>query len=133
MNAWTATLVATVQARGLTSPDFSLYGIWTIRTALEETGPDSVALAAAAVWFVHASPTIYQFCVSGKTFDGKVAKPGSACKDREWRGFNQIRWAAWARQMQKSRPSVSDDATVEIVDAAVRAMKAVDGTRCERR
>lgn len=133
LNAWTATLVAAIQARGLKSPDFSLYCIWTVRTALEEEHPDDVALEAAAVWFMYASPTIYQLCLTGQAFDGKVAKAGSMCKDREWRGFSQSRWAAWTHQMDKSRQSITDVKTAKAQADALKAMKAVDGASCGRR
>lgn len=133
LNAWTATLVATVQAKGLTSPDFSLYCIWTVRMALEEEGPADVTLEAAAMWFLYASSSIYQLCMAGKTFDGKIAKPGIVFKDREWRGFSQSRWATWIHQMDKARESSSDEKVGKILADAMTAMKAADGASCSRR
>lgn len=133
LNAWTATLLATVHANGQTSPDFSLYCIWTVRMALEEENPSNVAIEAAAVWFVYASSSIYQMCLASKTFDGKVAKAGSLCKDREWRGFSQSRWASWVRKMNTLGQSASGGQIGELVSKASQAMRAVDGASCARR
>ena len=125
LNAWTATLVATIHTKGLPSPDFSLYGIWTIRMALEEPDISDVALETAAMWFVHASPCIHRLCQDGKQFDGKVAKPGSLFRDREWRGFSLDRWRAWLGQMNEYGASGSEDRIGKAVADAVRAMEAV--------
>lgn len=127
LNAWTATLVAAVQSRGLSTPDFSLYCIWTVRMALEEEDTTDIALEAAAVWFTYASSSIYKLCLTSKQFDGKVAKPGSLFSDREWRGFSQNRWAAWMRQMDKAGQSASDGKAARPVADAGKAMKVADG------
>lgn len=133
LNAWTATLVASVQAQGKSIPDFSLYGIWTIRMALEEGSPSNIALQAAATWFSYASSSLYQMSLSGKQFDGKVAKPGWIFKDREWRGYSQNRWASWVRQMESHKTPVSDHEAGGVVADAVQAMKSADGASCARR
>lgn len=133
LNAWTATLVATVQSKGQATPDFTLHCIWTVRMALEEEKPTDVALEAAAMWFLYASPNIYQLCLTGKTFDGKLAKAGSLSKDREWRGFSQGRWATWIRQMDKSGQAASNEKVAKAVADAAGAMKIADGARCARR
>ena len=109
LNAFTATLLQF----GHDIPVFqelSLFGLWTIRTALEEQEQtDRVALDAAALWFVHASPALRDLCQQGKTFDGKVAKPGFVFKDESWRGFSMDRWQAWEKRLRE----VSDGALVE--------------------
>lgn len=124
LNAWTATLVASVHAKGLSSPDFSLYGIWTIRMALEEPDAADVALEAAAVWFIYSSSSMHQLCQEETTFEGKVAKPGSLFRDREWRGFSVDRWTAWMEQMKRHSSTASEDRIAKLVADAVRTMEA---------
>lgn len=134
LNAWTASLVASVHAKGQKVPDFSLYGIWTIRTGLEGEGDAPlVALAAAAAWFAYAAPTIYQLCMESKTFEGKLARSGSMFREREWRGFSQSRWATWVRQMGQRSEVACDEKTRELVSMALKAMEAADGASCSRR
>lgn len=114
-----------VHAKGLSSPDFSLYGIWTIRTALEEAGPSDVAVEAASMWFIYAAPCIHRLCRAEKAFEGKVAKSGSLFRDREWRGFSVDRWKAWLDQMRRHSSSGSDGQAGKAVEEAMRAMNAV--------
>lgn len=133
LNAWTATLVTAVQDKGQSTPDFSLYGIWTIRMALEEKIPSHTAIEAAAVWFIYAAPSIHQMSLESKTLDGKVAKPGALCKDRDWRGFCQSRWADWTRQMKELQKSEDSDEVSGLVAEALEAMRAADGASCARR
>ncbi|KAI7292879.1 hypothetical protein KC315_g19411, partial [Hortaea werneckii] len=100
INAWTARLVSAAHAREADKPDLSLYCIWTLRMALEtEEQPSNVSLSAAAVWLIYAAPTIWEFCMQGKTFDGKVAKPGPRSNDQEWRGFTRERWQTWMQRL----------------------------------
>lgn len=74
LNAFTAALVVAAHSESNDHPDFSLYCIWTVRQALEEEKFCDVAVAAAAVWFIYAAPTIRDFSRKHKSFDGKVAK-----------------------------------------------------------
>jgi hypothetical protein len=105
----------------------SLYGIWTIRTALEDQS-DSIsntALSAAALWFINASPAIWDLCRKDKIFDGKVAKPGSRFGDQEWRGFSRDRWRAWEQRLVDVQGQVTDAETSNLVEQARRAMGGV--------
>lgn len=92
--------------------------------ALEEPDAADVTLEAAAVWLVYSSSCIHQLCRDGKTFEGKVAKPGSEFRDREWRGFTSDRWTAWMEQMKKHCSSASAERTAKLMADAVRAMEA---------
>ncbi|RMY45886.1 hypothetical protein D0863_15951 [Hortaea werneckii] len=125
VNAWTARLVSAAHAREADKPDLSLYCIWTLRMALEtEEQPSNVALSAAAAWLIYAAPTIWEFCMQSKTFDGKVAKPGPRWKDQEWRGFTRERWQAWMQRLiSELEGQISDGVTKHMVDQALRAMR----------
>jgi hypothetical protein len=76
--------------------DFSLYAIWTLRSAFESTNDVPAAEKdAAKVWFLYAEDTIDRLSREEKTFDGKIAKAGDKFKDRDWRGFNAQRMEIW--------------------------------------
>lgn len=92
--------------------------------ALEEPDSADVALEAAAVWLIYSSSSIHQLCQEGKTFDGKVAKPGSLFRDREWRGFSFDRWTIWMEQIRGHSSTASEDRIAKLMADAVRAMEA---------
>ncbi|OQO09761.1 hypothetical protein B0A48_05164 [Cryoendolithus antarcticus] len=100
LNAFTATLVASAHAKS-DQPDLSIFGLWTIRTALEESTdkPDGVSLVAAKLWFKHASSAVHDFSEKSKVFDGKVAKPGFSYSKESWRGFSPERWDVWQQRL----------------------------------
>jgi hypothetical protein len=109
LNAFTATLVATIHSRSISFPpdnDFSLYAIWTIRMALEDNDgqqkPDKTSLEAAAAWFAYAAPTLWNLSQKNKDFQGKIAKQGQAMQGKEWRGFSQERWEHWEERLKAS-------------------------------
>lgn len=123
INAWTAKLVASAHSVPKDHSDMSLYCIWTVRAALEDhQQPSYVALAAASVWFIYAAPTVWDFCEQGKTFDGKVAKPGALFSDNDWRGFTKDRWRAWEERLSDLQGQISDDHTEKLIEQAKKAM-----------
>lgn len=97
LNAFAAVLLSSSHGHQKTGPDFSLFGLWTIRTALEEHDrPSIISIEAAAVWFVSAAPPLFKLCKDEKSFDGKKARAGSRFQDKAWTGFSIERWRAWA-------------------------------------
>jgi hypothetical protein len=97
LNAFAATLTATIK-----DPELAIFGIWTIRTAIEnKEEPDSVAVSAAALWLVLAAPFLHELSTQGKDFDGKVAKPGALFENEDWRGFNKSRWQFWMNRLRQ--------------------------------
>lgn len=121
MNAFTAALLASnPQSDDL---DLSLFCVWTVRDALEESTPVSnVAVAAAATWFVFAAPTIQKLCDQGKSFDANVAKAGSALQTENWNGFSQGRWEAWKNKIEEMQGQMSDDTTKQLLEQAGQAI-----------
>jgi len=94
LNAFAARLTAVSQS--IPVLDFSLYAIWTLRSAFEGTDePSSADVDAAKVWFLYARDTIKRLGREEKIFDGKKAKGGDKYKDKEWRGFNPQRLEVW--------------------------------------
>jgi hypothetical protein len=94
LNAFAARL--TSLSSSMPAFDFSLYAIWTLRTALEGTNdaPDG-NIEAAKAWFTYAKDPIEKLSKEGKNFDGKIARAGDKYKEKEWRGFNVERLETW--------------------------------------
>ncbi|KAM0718910.1 hypothetical protein Q7P37_005982 [Cladosporium fusiforme] len=128
LNAFTATLVATTHSRNNPTPpgsDFSLYAIWTIRMALEDSGDESeqkldqTARQAAAAWFAYAAPALWDLSCQGKEFEGKIAKQGMAMQGKEWRGFGKDRWAVWEERLGRC----AEEGLVAKAKEAIKAAK----------
>lgn len=123
INAFTSTLVASLHSSAVDRPDYSLFCIWTIRTALEDQNePSDVAVAAAAVWLMCAAPALWDYSHQSKSFDGKVARPGPLFKDQDWIGFSEARWSSWRQRLHDVKPKVSSEATGALVQQAIDAM-----------
>ena len=108
--------------------DFSLYGIWSLRSAFEEElgkkGKTTDAqIGAAAAWVVYASTALKGLAEKKKEFQGKVAKPGTKLREKEWRGYNEKRWQAWGRELANSQDLVQDDSVRDLVRKAIELTK----------
>ncbi|KAF2090308.1 hypothetical protein K490DRAFT_54700 [Saccharata proteae CBS 121410] len=105
LNAFAAILTASAPSTPAT--DFSLYGLWTLREALEDpVEADEVptaAVRAASVWFEYAAQRLWELSKEGKTFEGKVAREGKGFAGREWRGYGEERWQAWTERPLRLR------------------------------
>lgn len=106
--------------------DLSLYGIWTLREALEEQEPDgafaqtsSKAIASASMWFLYAGKTMRELSRKGEAFEGRVAIPGKTVADKDWKGFNEERWALWAERFKKLYGMGVKDEVKDVVQRAV--------------
>ncbi|EKG20783.1 hypothetical protein MPH_01950 [Macrophomina phaseolina MS6] len=106
--------------------DLSLYGIWTLRDALEDQLPDSSyaqtasrALAAAAVWFLYAGHTMWELSKQNETLEGRVAAPGKTVADKEWNGYNAERWALWVERFKKVHEMGVKEDVRDVVQRAV--------------
>ena len=127
LNAWVASLVASLHTGHQKEPDYSLFCIWTVRTALEQEGEvTNIAIKAAAVWFMYGAAAIWDLTTRQKSFDGEVAKPGSVEKGKSWTGFSEERWTAWVRRFARLQNSISDKMTAELVGKALQAMKSAE-------
>lgn len=109
--------------------DYSLYGLWSLRSALEEERENSpgkttidASVGAAAAWILYAGPTLRGLSDSNKTYSGKVAKPGSKSKDQEWRGYNNDRWQLWKEELGQAKSLVQDDSIQHLVQQALEVM-----------
>lgn len=91
LNAFAARLTAL----SIPAFDFSLYAIWTMRSAFEGNEPTDEAAEAAKVWFLYAGDVIERLSEEGKSFDGMIAKPGEKFREKAWRGFCVERLGVW--------------------------------------
>jgi hypothetical protein len=81
--------------------DFSLYAVWTLRTATEGANDSKLEhIEAAKVWFSYANESSESFSKEEKTFDGEMAKPGDKYKGKNWRGFTTERLRIWHTALQ---------------------------------
>jgi len=127
INAFSAILAAKAHASTNDQPDLSLFALWTLRTALEESdSPANVSLSAAAVWFIHAAPALWDFAQQKKSFQGKIAAPGSLKSEAGWTGYSGERWQSWSEALSKGKSS-SDSQTAQLVEKALAAISKVSG------
>ncbi|KFY83882.1 hypothetical protein V500_09811 [Pseudogymnoascus sp. VKM F-4518 (FW-2643)] len=75
--------------------DFSMFGLWTLRSAFEANEPSSADADAAKVWFEYAGDVLTKLSSEGKSFPAKVGAGGSSYADKEWTGFNPQRLEVW--------------------------------------
>jgi hypothetical protein len=91
---------------------------------LEEEGESSdVALTAAAAWLLYGAQALRDYSVQNKSFEGKVAKPGSAFSSEEWYGFCEARWGAWKQMLKDRQTPASDQITGDLAKRAVESME----------
>lgn len=112
---WTAFLA---QLTGKGTCDYSLYALWSLRTAFEETHPDgantALAVKLAAVWMLHAGEKLWEMSSKGIVLDARLGVSTDKYADRGWRGFNEDRWKVWRDGFKAAvKSTVVTDSIVE--------------------
>lgn len=108
--------------------DFSLYGVWTIRAALEdEETTDASQIQAACVWLIYAGQVLLEKSQSEFQYDGKMAKEGSSLRGKEWRGCSDERWNYWQKKIEDLVAGSLDEKTKLLREQALAQMKKVKG------
>ena len=115
-NAFLAQLTALASLDDPKDPfDYSLYALWTLRTALEDTPPKdapagrvAAAVRLAEIWIQFAGDALKKLSAKKLPFEGNMGNPGDKYADRDWKGFNEDRWAVWMEGLEKVK---KDDAT----------------------
>ncbi|KAK1985876.1 hypothetical protein LZ30DRAFT_778786 [Colletotrichum cereale] len=107
--------------------DFSLYGLWTLRTAFEEEHPADADVAAAVrqayLWINYSGDALQKLSAKNRDFDGKSGKAGAKFGDREWKGLNEERWGAWTEAFASAQTSLGDDAVKGLAGKAAESME----------
>ncbi|GAB1317446.1 hypothetical protein MFIFM68171_07656 [Madurella fahalii] len=120
---WTAFLA---QLTGRGTCDYSVFALWSLRTAFEETHPDgantTLAVKLAAIWILYAGEKLREMSAKGVTLDARLGVSTDKYADRGWRGFNQERWKAW-----KDGFKTAVESTVATDDTVRDALKFMEG------
>ncbi|KAH7418302.1 hypothetical protein BKA64DRAFT_700832 [Cadophora sp. MPI-SDFR-AT-0126] len=95
LNAFVARLTALSLSLSIPAFNFSLYAIWTLRSAFETSSGDAAAVEAAKMWFLYAGEAIEQLSRDGKSFEGAIAREGEKYAGKGWKGFSEERLAVW--------------------------------------
>ena len=76
--------------------DFSLFGLWMMRKALEtERDPKVVDLKVAQTWMQYCGPVMEELSADRRSFDGRLGIGGEKHKEKGWTGFSEDRWRIW--------------------------------------
>ncbi|KAF1345570.1 hypothetical protein BDV97DRAFT_51479 [Delphinella strobiligena] len=112
--------------------DYSKFGIWSLRNALEEEdqegrekGDTTDALTgAAAVWIVYAATTLRRLRDKEKEYPAKTGKPGARfSNEKQWRGYCAERWQIWEHEFAKAEEITQDEHIKDLVGKARQIMK----------
>jgi hypothetical protein len=123
-NAFAARVTATASAFDSSDPlDFSLYGIWALRAALEDKDDvPEATVAAAAMWILYAGEVLRRQSKDQRTYDAKVARAGNKYPNKEWSGFEMDRWRSWGNRFGNISEVSPYDEIKEIAKKAKRHM-----------
>ena len=129
MNAFAARL--TSMSSPSDSLDFSLYGIWTLRTALEDQNPETKmppphSIVAACVWMVYASAAMWDRSATEHVYNGKTAREGTTLRGKEWRGYSKERWELWRLIFMQIWERYEEGNVKELVEKALQEMARVE-------
>ncbi|KAL2139400.1 hypothetical protein VTI28DRAFT_5249 [Corynascus sepedonium] len=95
--------------------DFSLFGLWALRDALEEDRglASEPAVRLAALWVRFAGERLRKLSADAHTLPGKVGTSGGKYNERGWKGFNEDRWRAWVDELKAVQAKMESDETVQ--------------------
>ena len=85
--------------------DFSLYGLWTLRSAFESStgggyNPDLVA--AAETWITYAGSVLIKLSIQRHEFEGRLGRAGDSCKEN-WTGYCRERLNVWLGALEAAK------------------------------
>ncbi|KAJ0165065.1 hypothetical protein CTA2_12447 [Colletotrichum tanaceti] len=107
--------------------DFSLYGLWALRTAFEENHAADADVAAAVkqayLWIKYSGDALQKLSVKTRNFEGKSGQAGAKFVNREWKGLNEERWAAWTEAFASAQSSLTDEEAKGLAGKAAESMK----------
>ncbi|KZL71230.1 hypothetical protein CT0861_04824, partial [Colletotrichum tofieldiae] len=128
LSAFAAQLTARADLNDPQDPfDFSLYGLWTLRTAFEDEHPADADVAAAVrqayLWINYSGDTLRKLSTKNRNFEGNSGNAGGNFGGREWKGLNEERWAAWTEAFASAEASLGDDEVKRLAGKAAESMK----------
>ena len=128
INAFAARLTATSSFPD-SGTSFALFGLWTLRSALEDEQELDANIPAAAQWVLFAGGKLYTLEeeYKPKKGGGDPGRGGKLWKGR--RGFSLERWAFWKEKFQKFSEGQGDSKTKEYASMAWKQMLEVEGEK----
>jgi hypothetical protein len=116
--------------------DFSLYALWDLRDAFEETteprAPNTTLLRAASLWMIYGADRLWANVQSKRDFRHKAsssnpAKEGKAYlkPKKEWVGFNKERWEIWVKGFENGKET-EDGELRALVEEALKQIERVE-------
>ncbi|GKT41590.1 uncharacterized protein ColSpa_01771 [Colletotrichum spaethianum] len=128
LSAFVAQLIARADLNDPQDPfDFSLYGLWALRTAFEEEHPADADVAAAVkqafLWINYSGDALQKLSAENRTFQGNSGNAGGKFGDREWKGLNEERWGAWREAFASAQASLGDEEVKGLAAKAAESMK----------
>ncbi|KAL0934946.1 uncharacterized protein CTRU02_209537 [Colletotrichum truncatum] len=108
--------------------DFSMFGLWALRTAFEEEHPaeadTEAAVRQAYLWIQYAGDTLKKLSVDGYKLEERTGIAGTKYEEtKDWKGFNQERWDLWTDEFKTAQTSSSDSKLKDDAAKAVNIMK----------
>ncbi|KAK5652010.1 hypothetical protein OQA88_10913 [Cercophora sp. LCS_1] len=107
--------------------NFSLFGLWSLRTAFEENpGRDvdiTAAVRLAAPWVSAAGHVLWKLSQDGSDIAGGSGIPGPKYAEREWKGFTTDRWQVWKDGFVAAQDWMAHPEAKEIAKAAAGVME----------
>lgn len=110
------------------SNDNSLYALWALREAFEETRPIAPSdVRLTAPWVLHVAKRLWQLTELGTDMPERWGVPGKKYADKEWKGFNKERWAVWRDGFVAAQAQLKDEEVKALAGRAAEIMKELEG------
>jgi len=108
--------------------NFSLFGLWALRTAFEDAPQDTDsanAVQLAAPWINHAGSTLWKLSQNHDDVPGNAGAGGQTYVDKGWKGFSKERWGVWKGGFVTAKSQSASSLTTDLAKAAVDVMEKV--------
>ena len=133
-NAFLAQLTAAAQVNYTNNwhhpMDFSLFGLWALRTAFEnetpaEEVPGDTTVRVACWWYIYAADRLWANVENGRVFEGKVGCGWGKYQNKSWTGYNRERWAVWEEGLVATKTTWTDRETKKLLEDTLACIKRV--------
>ncbi|KAK0619577.1 hypothetical protein B0T14DRAFT_479830 [Immersiella caudata] len=102
--------------------NFSMFGLWALRTAFEDTLPHDVtntqAAELAVPWIACSGESLLKLSQENANLPANVGAGGERFRSKGWKGFNPERWAVWRDGFAAAAERAED--TKDILQSVVK-------------
>jgi len=92
--------------------DFSIFGLWALRSAFEENPESSTttipAVRNAALWIIYAGDALRKLASEKRDMSGNSGVAGNKFPQKTWKGFDEERWNLWKAGFEAAANSVDE-------------------------